>query len=203
MKKSLKTEITKEKILKAATEEFALRGFERATINQICQGHDISKGLVYYNFESKDELYLCCVEEAVNEFISYMKKQEFETDIKIYMKERYKFFETNPYYSRLIFEIILTENHELSEKIKDVKNRFNEFNKSIYESAIDKLKLRNGISKDGALQYYTLLQNMLSNYLSIDNTSKKGLDFVIDNHEKSLKKIIDFILYGIAQEEKQ
>ena len=58
MKKDLKTEITKEKILKAATEEFSLYGFDGATVNQICQKHGISKGLIYHNFENKEELYL-------------------------------------------------------------------------------------------------------------------------------------------------
>ncbi|MBS7359188.1 MAG: TetR/AcrR family transcriptional regulator, partial [Oscillospiraceae bacterium] len=40
--------MTKEKILEACAEGFALYGYEGATINQICQKHGISKGLVYY-----------------------------------------------------------------------------------------------------------------------------------------------------------
>lgn len=202
MKKSLKTEITKEKILKAAGEEFALHGFDGATVNQICQRHSISKGLVYYNFENKAQLYFHCVEEAVNEFVSYMEKQEVGSDFKLYMKERYKFFEKNPQYSQLIFGMILTEHHELSEKCRNLKNKFDEFNKRLYARAIDKLRLRSGVSKDDALQYYSLLQNMLNSYLSIGNATRKKLDFAIDNHEKNLEKILDFILYGIAEEEK-
>lgn len=203
MKKSLKTEITKEKILNAAIEEFGTHGYEAATINQICQKHNISKGLIYHNFENKDALFLCCADKAVTEFISYMKEYNFEANFKFYMQKRYEFFEMHPYYSRLIFSFILTDDDKFSEKIKEIKNKFDDFNKNIYINAIERLKLRDDISKDDALQYYTLLQNMLNNYLSLDILSSNGMDMVIEDHEKSLEKILNYILYGIAKEDKQ
>lgn len=200
MKKSLKTEITKEKILNAAVEEFGIHGYEGATVNQICQKHNISKGLIYHNFENKDELYLCCVDEAVTEFISYMQEYEFTSDFKFYMQKRCAFFEIHPYYSHLIFSFILSDDEKFSQKVKEIKNRFDVFNKNIYMRVIDKLTLRSGVSKEDALQYYILLQNMLNSYLSMDNKSDKGFVSLINSHEKSLEKILDFILYGIAKE---
>ena len=200
MKKSLKTEITKEKILNAAIEEFGTHGYEGATINQICQKHNISKGLIYHNFKNKDELYLCCADEAVTEFISYMEKYNFAADFNFYMQKRYQFFGMHPYYSRLIFSFILTDNEEFAEKIKEIKNKFDSFNRGIYIAAIDKLTLRKGISRSDALQYYTLLQNMLNSYLSTDIISKNDFEPLIHNHEKSLEKILNFVLYGIAEE---
>lgn len=200
MEKSLKTEITKDKILKAAIEEFGTHGYEGASVNQICQKHNISKGLIYHNFKNKDELYLCCVNEAVTEFISYMQEYEFTSDLKFYMQKRCEFFEIYPYYSHLIFSFILSDDDNFSQKVKEIKNRFDVFNKSIYMCVIDNLKLRSGVSREDALQYYTLLQNMLNSYLSIDTVSKKGFVSMIYSHEKSLEKILDFILYGIAKE---
>ena len=41
MKKNLKTEKTKRKILDAAVEEFGIYGYDGATVNQICQKHGI------------------------------------------------------------------------------------------------------------------------------------------------------------------
>ena len=80
MKKAEKTEITKEKILHAASSEFALYGYVGATVNQLCRRHNISKGLIYHNFENKGALYLCCVETAVDAFIAHMSAHEFGTD---------------------------------------------------------------------------------------------------------------------------
>lgn len=198
MKKTLKTEMTKRKILDAAVEEFGIYGYDGATVNQICQKHGISKGLIYHNFENKDALYLACVEEAVNAFIAFMGDKNFTSDFSFYMQERYSFFEKNPCYSRLIFDFLLTDNKAFEEKIKRVKDKYDDFNRGIYLSAIDSIKLRKGVTCEDALNYYTLLQNMLNSYLS---TCKAGAENVIENHEKALETILDFVLYGIAQED--
>ena len=204
MKKDLKTEITKEKILKASAEEFALYGFDGATVNGICQKHGISKGLIYHNFESKEELYLRCVEEAVNEFVSFMSRKEYGTDFKLYMKERYAFFEAHPNDSRLIFSVVLTDNSEFSEKIKNIKSKFDEFNRSVYLTAIQNIRLRKGVSENDAVGYYSLLQDMLNGYIGGERETKSNFSSDFLNHEKNLERILDFVLYGIAeQEEKQ
>lgn len=203
MKKDLKTEMTKERILKAAREEFALYGYDGATVNQICQKHNISKGLIYHNFESKEELYLRCVEQAVSEFISYMSLRQFGTDFKLYMKERYTFFQANPYDSRLIFAAVMTDNADFSEKLGNARRRFDEFNRDIYLSAIKGIKLRKGISEKDALEYYTLLQDIHNGYLIGGKTAQSSFDSVFIHHEKSLEKTLDFILYGIAEKESE
>lgn len=202
MEKNLKTEITKGKIIKAATEEFALYGFGGAAVNQICQKHGISKGLIYHNFGGKEDLYLCCVEEAVNGFVSYMSGRDFGADFKLYMRERYGFFSANPYYRRLIFADVTTDSAEFSEKIKGIRSRFEEFNRKVYLRAIDGIKLRKGVSREDALEYYSLLQNTLNGYLNGGEASADNFDFVFNTHEKNLEKMLDFMLYGIAQEEK-
>ena len=201
MKKDLKTEIMKERILKASADEFAAYGFDGTTINQICQKHDISKGLIYHNFENKEELYLRCVEKAVSEFVSFMSQQEYGTDFKLCMEERYKFFEAHPNDSRLIFAVVMTDNNEFSEKIKSIKSRFDEFNRSVYLAAVKNIKLRKGVSESDALDYYSLLQDMLNGYVSIGNASKSSFTMELLNHEKALERILDFILYGLAEQE--
>lgn len=203
MEKSLKTKITKEKILKAAVEEFGTYGYEGASVNRICEKHGISKGLIYHNFESRDNLYLCCAEEAVNKFINYMSGKDFSADVNLYMKERYKFFEENPFCSKLIFGIILTDNKDFSEQILKIKDKFDSFNKGLYINTVESLNLRNGVSKEDAVKYYSLMQNMLNNYLSVENNSDGNFDFAVSNHEKALAKLLDFMLYGIARENEE
>ncbi|MDY6017956.1 MAG: TetR/AcrR family transcriptional regulator [Oscillospiraceae bacterium] len=201
MEKNLKTEITKSRIIKAATEEFALYGFDGAAVNQICQKHGISKGLIYHNFGGKEDLYLCCVEEAVNGFIAYMSGKDFGTDFKLYMKERYDFFSANPYYRQLIFADVLTDSAEFAKSLKEIRSRFDEFNKKVYLRAIDGIELRKGVSKNDASEYYSLLQNILNGCLNGGNASAESFDSAFIAHEKSLEKLLDFMLYGIAREE--
>lgn len=202
MKKALKTEITKEKILNAAMEEFGTFGYDGASINRICQKYSISKGLIYHNFKNKDDLYLCCLEKAVNEFISYMGSRKYKSDLQLYMNERNIFFEKNPYYSHLIFEIIMSSDNDFVNKVKPIKSRFDSFNKNVYSQAIDCLKLRKGVSKQDALEYYTVLQNMFNNYYNSNILQDTPFNSKINSHEKVLKQLLDFVLFGIAEEEK-
>lgn len=201
MKKAEKTEITKEKILNAAMTEFGTYGYDGATINQICRCHNISKGLIYHNFDSKGALYLCCAQTAVNAFIRHMSAFQFGTDFQKYMQERYRFFQKNPQYGRLIFAAVHTEETEFLHALQEIRNQFDTYNAHLYLSAVDSLKLRDGISREDALQYYGLLQDMLNSYVSVGH-SANGYATALDIHEKHLKKILDYMLYGIAEAQK-
>ena len=61
MKREEKSELTRERILQAAIEEFGTNGYDASALNTICSKNGISKGLIYYNFVDKDDLYLACV----------------------------------------------------------------------------------------------------------------------------------------------
>ena len=130
-----------------------------------------------------------------------MSGKDFGTDFKFYMKERYEFFSANPYYRQLIFADVLTDITEFARKLKEIRSRFDEFNKKLYLRAIDGIELRKGFSKNDASEYYFLLQNILNGYLNAGNASAESFDSDFIAHEKSLEKLLDFMLYGIAREE--
>lgn len=199
MKKEEKTEITKAKIIKAALEEFGQNGFANAAINNLCKKNNIAKGLVYHNYANKEALYLCCAEYAVNKFITYMNQNFSGDDLHSYMKQRYRFFDENQNLSRLIFEIILQPSTILNERIVELKSTFDEYNLSLYKSAMKKIKLRDGISEEDAVQYYNMLQNMLNGCLSRNDLDADSFAAAFLQHEEHLKKIIDYMLYGIAE----
>jgi AcrR family transcriptional regulator len=53
----MKPEVRREKLLEAATEVFAERGYEGARVEQIADVAQVSPGLLYRHFEGKQELY--------------------------------------------------------------------------------------------------------------------------------------------------
>ena len=53
----LKPEVRRERLLEAATEVFAERGYEGARVEQIADVAQVSPGLLYRHFEGKRELY--------------------------------------------------------------------------------------------------------------------------------------------------
>ena len=71
MKREEKNRLTRQRIMSGAVAEFAQRGYAAGSINTICASEGISKGIIYHYFETKDELYLACVEEC------FLKLTEF------------------------------------------------------------------------------------------------------------------------------
>jgi AcrR family transcriptional regulator len=54
------------RVLDAAAEVFARRGYQRATIDEIAREAGLSKGSVYWNFASKEELFGALLEERID-----------------------------------------------------------------------------------------------------------------------------------------
>ena len=71
MKQEEKTKRTRERILEAALTEFGTKRYEAASISSICSKNHLSKGLLYHNFGSKDELYLYCVRYVYDRTLEY------------------------------------------------------------------------------------------------------------------------------------
>jgi AcrR family transcriptional regulator len=57
-------EMTRERLLTAAAQEFARAGFERASVDAISLAAGYAKGTIYNYFPSKEDLFLAVVEEA-------------------------------------------------------------------------------------------------------------------------------------------
>lgn len=201
MKKEKKTEITKEKIIAAAIEEFGTKGYINSSLNNICNNFKISKGLIYHNFKNKDDLYLVCVSRCFFEVTEYLKAQNIGSDLHRYMELRLRFFLKYPLYARIFFEAILQTPSKLINEIKEIKRDFDELNKSIYRSALQNLTLRNDVTEEDALDYYEIIQEMFNGYFSSSAYSNSDFTILISDHEERLRKILNFMLYGIAKEE--
>jgi AcrR family transcriptional regulator len=62
------------RILQAAREVFGARGFHAATIEEIADEAGLSNGAIYYNFESKGDLFFALLDERQEERIRHMRE---------------------------------------------------------------------------------------------------------------------------------
>ena len=200
MKKSEKTELTRKKILMAAITEFGTNGYDSSKLNNLCNDNGISKGLIYHNFNNKDDIYLNCVDYSIHSFIDFMKAQKVGSDLQKYMSLRFNFFEENPLICRIFFEAILQPPKHLICDINEIKKDLDKMNKEIYMSALNKLNLRDGVSQEEAIEYYSIMQEMFNGYFSSSAYSNAAFSTVVNEHEVKLSKIFDFMLFGIAKE---
>ena len=68
----------KEHVLQIATRLFAEKGFEKTSVATICENANVSKGLVYHHFKSKDEILIAIYEQSTQEMLDLS-----EQDIKM------------------------------------------------------------------------------------------------------------------------
>lgn len=202
MKRTERTELTVSKIQEAALEEFGVNGYAGGTINNICK-RGINKGLIYHNFKNKDELYLVCLEKSCKKLVSMIEENGCVSDQLQYMKLRMRFFTEYPNEAHIFFEAILQPQEKLRDRIKRILEPFEEINEKIYRCFISGITLRDGITQEDAIDYFHQMQRMFNGYFSSSAYRYMTLDNQIKEHEMTLSKLLDFMLYGIAKGGKQ
>src|SRR5689334_10295760 len=68
---------TRDRILEVALQEFSRRGLSGARIDAIAAESGLNKGMIYYYFGSKEDLYVAALEE------SYRRFRQIESDFHL------------------------------------------------------------------------------------------------------------------------
>lgn len=88
-------------ILDSAAAIFRKKGFQDSTIEDIAAHAEISKGIIYYYFKSKSDLYLCLVQPALEKLLECLtniaedKQDEPDHRIKRFARAVYEFYTNN------------------------------------------------------------------------------------------------------------
>jgi AcrR family transcriptional regulator len=106
-----------EKILDAAADEFAEKGYEAASINQIIELAGISKGSMYYYFEDKRDLYDTVIKDATERLmemsggfdIEKMQADNFWQYLQAYTERSLKQLRENNKYIQLARDFFQTQ----------------------------------------------------------------------------------------------
>jgi AcrR family transcriptional regulator len=65
---------TRTRLLAAATRVFARRGYHGATLDEIASDAGFTKGALYYNFASKEELFLALLDQHIESRIALLRE---------------------------------------------------------------------------------------------------------------------------------
>jgi AcrR family transcriptional regulator len=71
---------TRSDLLDAAAHVFAAQGFHAASVDQVAEAAGYTKGAVYSNFSSKEELFLELLDRHLDQAISVLEQLVFETE---------------------------------------------------------------------------------------------------------------------------
>lgn len=198
MKKEEKTELTKAKIFSAAMKEFGTNGYLGGSVNNICKT-GINKGLIYHNFKDKDELYLECVKKSCEDLIDYVHTHRAEEGLVAYMSARMEFFKENELEAYLFLEARTNPPYQLTERIQKIYAEVDALNLAICEKELSKHELREGVSKEDALHYFSEIQKIYNLDFVSELNRKMTPQDQLALHEMNIQKMFDFMLYGIAK----
>lgn len=202
MKREEKNQQTRRRIMDSALAEFSKQGYGASSINTICSAQDISKGIVYHYFETKDGLFLACVEECFQRLTEYIranmiKQGDIGFCLEAYFAIRTKFFHSYPVYQRIFCEAVISPPAHLRAGIQACKQDFDELNLQILERLLAPLSLRPGISKGEVMETFRQFQDFINIRYQMSDTN--GPEF--EAREENCRKALDILLYGVIERE--
>ena len=128
MKQQERQQKSREKILSAAMQEFAERGYEEVTVDSICQKYEISKGMLYHYYSGKDALFLLCVQQTFQQLEEYLLERMEQLEQKDpveamqeYFLLRESFFQENPQQKQIFEAALLRAPIQLTEQIEQIR----------------------------------------------------------------------------------
>ena len=156
--KFLKLEPDKrERIINAAINEFAQKGFKNASTNEIVKEAGISKGLIFHYFKNKKQLYLFLydylMDILVEEYFqkSWLNEKDFLEKMRMASLTKLELFRRHP----LIFKFFLTSYSETDVEVKnEVADRIQKLMLSnlprVYDN-VDLSNIRDGVDHQKAI----------------------------------------------------
>ncbi|WP_144551904.1 TetR/AcrR family transcriptional regulator [Bacillus sp. X1(2014)] len=140
-----------DRIINAAIKEFAEKGYDRASTNEIVKEAGISKGLLFHYFQNKKQLFLFvfdyCYELVVDEF--YKKINLQETDFFIRMRQaiivKMEMLSTYPDIFKFIQEVFMEESAEIKVEFDKKKSELTHINIEKAYEGIDYSKFRDDV----------------------------------------------------------
>lgn len=195
------------KILDAAIVEFAQKGYEQASTNQIIKVAGISKGLLFHYFGTKKELYLEVIDTCIIRFEkAFLEKTgPFHPDILERLLEwseiKLRLFYENPYLYKIIADAFLGTPPELKTEIASRHEKLYAANVAVFLREIDYSYFRDEINPQKALELVMLtLDALQTKYMGIyKNCEDKGLGEMPAIMEE-LKEYLQILKFGLYKQ---
>lgn len=198
--------LKRDEILGIALMEFAEHGYDWANTNRICKAADVSKGLIFHYFGSKQMLYMSVVEKCIDDILVFfkfisVKEEDFTLAILKYFQYRMKFFKDHPMHYKMLMQAINSTPKEIKPEVDKKLIEVNNLAEGVLLKHFKKLQLKEGVKSETALSLIVMVLGMIdSRYVPLlyDNNGFSQEQYNIVENECG--ELIKLVLYGIAYE---
>ncbi len=196
----------KDKIVQASIEEFSEHGFEKANTDRISQRGEVSKGLIFHYFGSKENLFMTamnkCIDDALKEFEGMeLPQDDFISILMKLMEVKYKFFMNNPMH----YKMLVGGFHNSPKKLKtDLEKRYVEIKQigiGILMEIIKGLPMKKNIAADDIVSIMAAITNIIeSKYLPLFSEDGSNYEKYYDVVKDEYIRLMNILMYGILEE---
>lgn len=188
---TLQWESKKKLILKVATEVFAEKGFNEATISQIAQKAKVAEGSIYDYFENKEDLLFSIPEERMENFLSGLYENLEGVEGALNKIRKLIWYHLNFYEKNRDYVLILLQNIRLKPSFTSTRAYalIRDFSRLVVQ-IIEKGKKEGAIRKDvdskllrdailGSIEHVTIRGSILGGLTKLTSVAPRIYDFFV------------------------
>ena len=175
-----KRDANRERILRAARDVFGARGYHGATIEEIAEDAGLSNGAIYYNFGSKEELFLALLDARLVERLEHARQTLASASasageqraLEDEARDITRSFKESREWRLLLIEFVAyaARNPVFAERFKDHKRRLRAAVAELLESHLS----RRGITPPMPVDQLAIAVTGLTNGLAVEDLSDPG-----------------------------
>ncbi|NPV69270.1 MAG: TetR/AcrR family transcriptional regulator [Firmicutes bacterium] len=194
----------RKQILQAALKEFARSGYEGASTNRIIKDAGVSKGLLFYYFESKKDLYLETADMCLQYFelrvgreLTTMSDDIVDRIVEI-GRVKLKTAAEQPLMYRLLSDVFLDPPEDLKEELDALQSRLRIKYLPYLTENIDWSRFRDGVDRQKAVGLITLVVDSIGGQYARayrDSGYKHSSD--LDDAIHEIQIYLDMLKHGV------
>lgn len=197
-----------DRIIEAAMKEFAEKGYEKASTEQICRNAEVSKGLLFHHFGTKKGLYLEVYERIISGFMEKLSTLNYD-DCETYLESIVKtsqmkldYFIQNPQAYDIMLETQYSTPNGIEKEIKGIFNKYVDMDLYFSDMVFGRYKFREGVDPHKAWEVMqavtSLVERKIISKVVLDNERKMNVEKIMDLSDE-LFEYFDIIFNGIAE----
>lgn len=188
---------TKEKLLSCAKKEFLEKGYNKASLRNICSDAGVTTGALYFFFKDKEDLFAMLVKKPIDDLYNLMMMhyQDEMALVQNYEIQNYDYLKDIEASNQIIhymyqnydeFQLILTKSQ--GSRFENTVDKFIKITEKHYKIIIDKMAQENNIPKvdDYIIHWMAHMHmNVFVHLITHESSEKEAL-----NHINSIMKYL-------------
>lgn len=197
----------RDKIIAAAIDEFAARGYEKASTNAITSAAGISKGLLFHYYGSKKRLFLWLVGYSLELALEYyqpllgrLSPDLGERLVELGM-EKLKFYREHPALVKFTAAALMNPPQEVKPEMHELEARLRKQNAAIIFKDLDMTGLKQDINQQRAMELMLIcLEGLGAKYRKKYEGKPEAIFDDFDLILTEMKEYMDLLKQGVYKE---